>query len=52
MAVNANILRGTNLEIREFSESEVRRSIGLMWRNKSPRQAEFKALGKLVVEAL
>ena len=52
MAVNANILGGTNVNTKEFSEPEIWRSIGLMWRNKSPRKDEFKELGKLVLEAL
>ena len=52
MAVDANILQGTNVKTRSFSEANVWRSIGLMWRNKSSRQDEFRALGQLIVDAL
>ena len=52
MAVEANILRGTDVGTNEFSEKNIRRSIGLMWRNKSPRQEEFESLGQMVLDAL
>ena len=50
MAVDANIHNGTNIETKVFNEEQVWRSIGLMWRNKSPRQNEFLELGQLIRE--
>lgn len=50
MAVQADILRGTNIVTREFEEETVRRSIGLMWRAHSPRREEFLELGELLRE--
>ena len=52
MAVDANILQGTGVVTRAFDEEGIRRSIGLMWRNKSPREHEFRQLGKLICMAL
>ncbi len=52
MAVDAHILRGTDVVVREFDEAHIWRSIGFMWRNKSPRQEEFKQLGELILLAL
>jgi len=49
MAVDANILRGTDVVARPFDEKGVWRSIGLMWREKSPRDEEFRLLGELIV---
>ena len=48
MALNAHILRGTNLEIRPFDEQGINRGIGLAWRKQSPREQEFKLLGELI----
>ncbi len=48
MALDAHILSGTNVCISEFSERNVARSIGLMWRRKTPRRAEFRLLGDFV----
>lgn len=48
MALNAKILSGTNVKTREFNDKGVRRSIGLMWRKRSPRAAEFKLLGDFI----
>lgn len=52
MAVDAKMLRGTNVITRPFDEDNIRRSIGLMWRHKSPRQEEFQQLGQLICHAL
>lgn len=52
MAVDANILRGTNVQTRAFDEDKIWRSIGLMWRSKSPRYQEFKLLGETVCDAV
>ncbi len=48
MAVDAKILTGTNVQTRHFKEKGVARSIGLMWRSKTPRVAEFRALGQFI----
>ena len=45
MAIDAKILQGTSVRSRQFCESKIQRSIGLMWRKNSPRQEEFEALG-------
>ena len=50
MALNARILSGTEVETRAFKERNVSRSIGLMWRKKTPRRAEFTLLGKFIAE--
>jgi len=52
MAVDADILRGTTVETHAFTDKKVRRSIGLMWRNRSPRQAEFSQVGDLINESM
>lgn len=52
MAVDANILQGTNVVAKKFDEDKVWRSIGLMWRQKSPRQHEFRELGDMICQAL
>jgi LysR family hydrogen peroxide-inducible transcriptional activator len=52
MAIDANILQGTGVETKAFTEDEVWRSIGLMWRKKSPRQEEFNLLGNMICKAL
>lgn len=50
MALRANVLAGTAVELAEFSERGVGRSIGLMWRRNTPRAAEFRLLGDLIVQ--
>ena len=52
MAVDADILRGTTVETHGFADKKVRRSIGMMWRNRSPRQAEFSQVGELIKECM
>jgi LysR family hydrogen peroxide-inducible transcriptional activator len=52
MAVEAGILRGTSIEAHAFTEKKVQRSIGLMWRNRSPRHAEFSMMGDLICESM
>jgi len=47
MAINEGILSGTkNVSTKEFSEQGVWREIGLLWRVKSPRDSEYRLLGK------
>ncbi|MEH6570220.1 MAG: hydrogen peroxide-inducible genes activator [Halioglobus sp.] len=51
MAVAANVLRGTDVQIRPFDAQGVSRVVGLMWRKKSPRRNEFQLLGNFIQEA-
>lgn len=51
MALDAKILTGTEVETRRFWEKNVSRSIGLMWRKKTPRREEFSLLGQFIAEA-
>ena len=48
MALDAKILSGTEVHTCRFREKNVSRSIGLMWRRKTPRVAEFRALGEFI----
>jgi LysR family hydrogen peroxide-inducible transcriptional activator len=50
MAMDSRILAGTDVKTRHFKEHNVARSIGLMWRSKTPRRAEFTLLGKFIAE--
>ena len=50
MALDAHILSGTDVSVYEFSEKNVSRTIGLMWRNKTPRQHEFRLLGDFITQ--
>lgn len=46
MAIDQGILAGIdNIEVRPFSGQRVARSIDLLWRKHSPRQAEYRLLG-------
>ena len=51
MAVAANVLRGTDVQIRPFDAQGVSRVVGLMWRKKSPRRNEFQLLGNFIQDA-
>jgi LysR family hydrogen peroxide-inducible transcriptional activator len=48
MALEANLLSGTDVIVSEFGEKNISRSIGLMWHRKTPRQAEFRLLGEFI----
>lgn len=48
MALDAQLLSGTDVAVTEFADSRVSRSIGLMWRRSSPRAGEFRLLGEFV----
>ncbi|WIO73982.1 hydrogen peroxide-inducible genes activator [Porticoccaceae bacterium LTM1] len=48
MAQASGILTGTDIATRPFEEACVWRSIGLMWRQSSPRAEEFKILGEFI----
>ena len=51
MAEDSRILVGTDVQTRSFKEQNVSRAIGLMWRSKTPRRAEFTMLGQFIVDA-
>jgi LysR family hydrogen peroxide-inducible transcriptional activator len=48
MALNAGILRGTGVRAAEFTDPGIHRSIGMMWRRKTPRRTEFRLLGEFI----
>ncbi|MEP5765261.1 MAG: hydrogen peroxide-inducible genes activator [Halieaceae bacterium] len=48
MAMDSKILSGTEVQTHHFKEHNVARSIGLMWRKKTPRRAEFTLLGEFI----
>jgi LysR family hydrogen peroxide-inducible transcriptional activator len=48
MAVQARILMGTDVQTCQFVEPDVVRSIGLMWRAKTPRREQFSLLGEFI----
>nr|WP_067298414.1 hydrogen peroxide-inducible genes activator [Marinobacterium profundum] len=48
MALETPILAGTDVQTREFAESGVQRSIGLMWRRQAARADEFRLLGEFI----
>ena len=48
MAVDANMLEGSGLKAIKFGKHKVQRSIGLMWRKRSSREAEFNQFGKII----
>ena len=49
MAINANIIHGTDIETRDLKNNpSIARKIALVWRKKSPRKEEFKEFGELV----
>ncbi len=51
MALDSKILTGTDVKTRHFQEKNVSRDIGLMWRKKTPRRAEFTLLGQFIAGA-
>lgn len=48
MAIDAHILADIPVTVKHFIEEKVWRSVGLLWRNSSPRKDEFELLGKLL----
>jgi LysR family hydrogen peroxide-inducible transcriptional activator len=50
MAMDARILIGTDVKARAFSEAGISRTIGLMWRKKTPRRTEFQLLGDFLLD--
>lgn len=51
MALDSRILSGTEVQTRHFADSGISRSIGLMWRKKTPRRAEFSLLGEFITSS-
>ena len=51
MAVEANLLQGTDVQVRHFDSEGISRVIGLMWRKKTPRRSQFRLLGDFLREA-
>jgi LysR family transcriptional regulator, hydrogen peroxide-inducible genes activator len=45
-------VRDERVKLLRFAEPQPQRSIGLAWRQTSPRKADFFALGRMVVESL
>jgi len=50
MGLEANLLSTTNVKSRAFDEPNISRQIGLMWRQKCPREEEFIKLGQFIME--
>jgi LysR family hydrogen peroxide-inducible transcriptional activator len=48
MSVASGITAGTDIEVTPFQKAGIAREIGLMWRRKTPRAAEFRMLGDRV----
>ena len=48
MSVNGSLLSGVDVSLKPFAAESISRDIGLMWRKKSPRVVEYRALGELV----
>jgi len=43
--------RGRDLTVIRFADPEPSRTVGLAWRNTSPRKDDFRELGRLAVDA-
>lgn len=48
MSVASGITAGTDIEVTPFQDAGIAREIGLMWRRKTPRTAEFRMLGERI----
>jgi LysR family hydrogen peroxide-inducible transcriptional activator len=48
MSVAAGITAGTDIVVTPFQRTGVARQIGLMWRRKTPRAAEYRLLGEKI----
>ena len=46
MAIQAGILRNTQIEARRLRSDQAYRRVALIWRGSSPREAEFRLLGE------
>ena len=49
MAVDAGALVPREVSVTPFADASVSRTIGLMWRRKTPRRAEFRLFGDYIV---
>jgi len=52
MAVDAGILKGTDLVVRDLADDRPSRRIGLAWRRGTQRRTEFALLGRALTEAV
>jgi LysR family hydrogen peroxide-inducible transcriptional activator len=52
MAINSNILRGTNLVVRKTEPAGAHRKIGLLWRQSNKRVATFVNLAMIISEVV
>lgn len=52
MSIAAGITAGTDIVATPFHKTRVCREIGLMWRRKTPRRAEFRLLGDKVMSCV
>ena len=50
MSTEAGITAATDIALTPFAQGGVAREIGLMWRRKTPRTAEFRLLGERIKE--
>jgi LysR family hydrogen peroxide-inducible transcriptional activator len=48
MAVHGSLLAGVDISLKPFAADAISRNIGLMWRKKSPRAEDYRALGEIV----
>jgi LysR family hydrogen peroxide-inducible transcriptional activator len=48
IALKANILGNSRLEVKRFREDRVSRDIGLAWRNTDPRVSDYQALAQFI----
>jgi LysR family hydrogen peroxide-inducible transcriptional activator len=48
MAVDADILADTGLQLRPFASNTVNRKIGMAWRKTDPRRDEFILLAEFI----
>ena len=51
MAVETGAMNTPGVALTPFSDAAVSREIGLMWRRKTPRRAEFRLLGDCIIAA-
>jgi LysR family hydrogen peroxide-inducible transcriptional activator len=51
MALDAGILRDTQVVAKPFASERAKRSIALVWRRSSPREGEFQLLAQALIDA-
>ncbi|NNJ73132.1 MAG: hydrogen peroxide-inducible genes activator [Enterobacterales bacterium] len=52
MAIAANLAHGLAVNTIPFKDNRISRSIGLMWRQNTPRAQEFRALGEIIASIM